>query len=52
MEIQVDPLQKKITLKAHGIRGPLKWSDMETSKGLKPEDLPDDAPAEWVFPYK
>jgi len=52
MEIEVNPSQNKIKLKAMGINGPLKWSDMEYSKGLKPSQLADDAAVEWEFPLK
>jgi Calcineurin-like phosphoesterase len=52
MEIEINPSQNKIKLKAMGINGPLKWSEMEYSKGLKPAELPADAAVEWQFPLK
>ena len=52
MEIQVDPVQNKVKLKAHGINGPLHWSEMEYSPGLKAAGVSDDAEVEWEFPLK
>ena len=52
MEIQVDPIQNKVKLVAHGINGPLSWSEMEYSPGLKPAGVSDDAIVEWEFPLK
>jgi len=52
MEIQVDPVHNKVILKAHGINGPLHWSDMEYSPGLKAAGVSDDAEVEWEFPLK
>jgi hypothetical protein len=36
MEIQVDPIQNTVKLVARGINGPLTWSEMEYSEGVKP----------------
>jgi 3',5'-cyclic AMP phosphodiesterase CpdA len=52
MEIQVDPIQNTVKLVARGINGPLTWSEMEYSEGLKPAGIPDDAAVEWLFPLK
>lgn len=52
MEIQVDPILNKVKLKARGINGPLTWSEMEYSEGVKPAGVADDAVVEWVFPLK
>jgi len=52
MEINVDPLHNKLKLAAYGIYGPLKWSDMEYSSGVKPVGKSDDDVVEWEFPLK
>ncbi len=52
MEIQVDPAKNKVRLIAHGIRGELKWSEMEYSKGVKPAGVSADASVKWEFTLK
>jgi len=52
IEVEVNPAHNVVVLKAHGIRGPLKWSEMAYSEGLKPAGLSDDAPVEWRFPLR
>jgi hypothetical protein len=52
MEVEVNPGQNRVTLKAMGINGPLKWSDLEYSGGLLPAGQSTSAPAEWHFTLK
>jgi hypothetical protein len=50
--VRVERSANRVTVQPWGIRGRLRWSELATSPGVRPADVPPDAPAEWVFPMQ
>ncbi len=48
IEVRVEPSRRRIRLLPYGVHGRLTWSDLGTSRGLRPAHTPAEAPAEWV----
>jgi hypothetical protein len=48
IEVRVEPSRRRIRLLPYGVHGRLTWSDLVTSRGLRPAHTPAEAPAEWV----
>jgi 3',5'-cyclic AMP phosphodiesterase CpdA/uncharacterized membrane protein HdeD (DUF308 family) len=48
--VHVEPSRRRVRLAAHGIHGPLRWSDLDRSGGVVPVGTALDAPVEWVVP--
>ena len=49
VEVIVEPSAGRVRLWPHGVHGRLRWSDLQTSGGLRPSDVAPDAPVEWVI---
>jgi uncharacterized membrane protein HdeD (DUF308 family)/3',5'-cyclic AMP phosphodiesterase CpdA len=50
VEVRVEPSRGRLRLLPWGVHGRLRWTDLETSPGLRPAAAAPDAPAEWVLP--
>jgi uncharacterized membrane protein HdeD (DUF308 family)/3',5'-cyclic AMP phosphodiesterase CpdA len=48
-EVRVEPSANRVRLLPWGVHGRLRWSDLETSSGLRPAGISADMPAEWIF---
>ena len=48
-EVRVEPSANRVRLLPWGVHGRLRWSDLETSVGLRPAGISADLPAEWIF---
>ena len=48
IEVRVEPSRRRIRLLPYGVHGRLTWSDLGTSRGLRPAHTPAEAPSEWV----
>ena len=48
-EVRVEPSANRVRLLPWGVHGRLRWSDLETSAGLRPAGISADRPVEWVF---
>jgi len=48
-EVRVEPSANRVHLLPWGVHGRLRWSDLETSAGLRPAGISADLPAEWIF---
>ena len=48
IEVRVEPSRRRIRLLPYGVHGRLTWSDLATSRGLRPAQTPAEAPSEWV----
>jgi hypothetical protein len=48
VEIAVEPAAGRVRLMPHGVHGPLRWSDLQTSGTVRPAGVSADAPVEWV----
>jgi Calcineurin-like phosphoesterase len=46
--VTVDPVERRITIRPWGVRGPLTWSDFDRSKSLAPDGSAANAVVEWV----
>jgi hypothetical protein len=49
IEVRVEPSANRVRLLPWGVRGRLRWSDLQTSEGLRPAGVDADAPVEWAF---
>jgi uncharacterized membrane protein HdeD (DUF308 family)/3',5'-cyclic AMP phosphodiesterase CpdA len=52
VEVRVEPSARRVRFLPWGVHGRLKWSDIETSPGLRPRNVPADGLAEWIVPMK
>ncbi len=50
IEVRVEPSAGRVRLLPWGVHGRLRWSDLETSPGLRPGGVAPDAPVEWTLP--
>jgi len=48
VEVVVEPSADRVRLRPHGIYGPLRWSDLQTSGTVRPADVPDGGFVEWT----
>ena len=48
VEVAVEPSAGRVRFIPHGVHGPLRWSDMQTSGAVRPAGVAADAPVEWV----
>lgn len=48
-EVRVEPSARRLRLLPWGVHGRLRWSDLQTSGGLRPADAAADAPVAWTF---
>jgi hypothetical protein len=48
-EVRVEPSTNRVRLLPWGVHGRLRWSDLETSVGLRPAGISADLPVEWIF---
>ncbi len=51
VEVRVEPSARRIRVLPWGVHGRLRWSDLETSGGVRPEGTATDAEVEWVVPW-
>ena len=50
VEVRVEPTANRIRVLPWGVHGRLRWSDLQTSPGLVPAGVAEDAPVEWGIP--
>ena len=50
VEVHVEPSQKRVRIVPFGVHGQLTWGVLATSTGLRPADVTDDTPVEWIIP--
>ena len=50
VEVRVEPSAGRVRLLPWGVHGRLRWSDLQTSDGLRPEGVAPEAPVEWSLP--
>ena len=48
--VRVEPSAGRVRLEPWGVHGRLRWSDLQTSEGLRPAEAAPDAPVEWTLP--
>jgi 3',5'-cyclic AMP phosphodiesterase CpdA len=48
VEVIVEPSAGRVRLRPHGVHGPLRWADLQTSSTLRPPGASADAIAEWI----
>jgi len=49
VEVRVEPSSNRVRIRPWGVKGRLRWSDLETSSGLRPRDVSADGEVEWVI---
>jgi uncharacterized membrane protein HdeD (DUF308 family) len=52
MEVRVEGGAQRVRLILHGVRGPLRWRDLQTGGAVRPDGVSPDDPAEWVIPVE
>ena len=52
VEVRVEPSAGRVRLLPWGVHGRLRWSDLQTSDGLRPEGVAPEAPVEWSLPLR
>ena len=50
MEVRVEGSGGRVRLILHGVRGPLRWRDLQTGGAAPPPGAGPDDPAEWIVP--
>ena len=50
VEVRVEPSAGRVRLLPWGVHGRLRWSDLQTSDGLRPEGVAPEALVEWSLP--
>ena len=50
VEVRVEGSASRVRLILHGVRGPLRWRDLQSSGTVAPAGSNPDDPAEWIFP--
>jgi hypothetical protein len=50
VEVRVEPSAGRVRLLPRGVHGRLRWSDLQTSDGLRPERVAPEALVEWSLP--
>jgi hypothetical protein len=50
MEVRVEGSEGRVRLILHGVRGPLRWRDLQTGGAAPPPGAGPDDPAEWIVP--
>jgi 3',5'-cyclic AMP phosphodiesterase CpdA len=50
VEVRVEPSAGRVRFLPWGVHGRLRWSDFQTSDGLRPADVPADGLVEWSIP--
>jgi uncharacterized membrane protein HdeD (DUF308 family)/3',5'-cyclic AMP phosphodiesterase CpdA len=50
VEVRVEPSAHRVRFLVWGVHGRLKWSDIETSPGVRPQGVSPDALVEWIVP--
>jgi hypothetical protein len=50
VEVRVEPSAGRIRIVPYGVHGPLRWSDLAKSPGVRPADATENATGEWVIP--
>ncbi len=50
VEVRVEGTARRVRLILHGVRGPLRWRDLQSSGTVAPAGASPDDPAEWVSP--
>ena len=50
VEVRVEGTQHRVRLILHGVGGPLRWRDLQSSGTLEPAGAGPDDPAEWIIP--
>lgn len=52
LEIRVEGSQRRVRLILHGVRGPLRWRDLQVGGRVIPDGLGPDDPVEFVIPHE
>jgi hypothetical protein len=50
VEVRVEPSSGRVRLRPYGIDGRLRWTDLQTSPGLRPPGVAPEEPVEWSLP--
>ena len=50
VEVRVEPSAGRVRLLPWGVHGRLRWSDLVTSPGLRPDGVRPESPVEWTLP--
>jgi len=50
VEVRVEGTARRVRLILHGVRGPLRWRDVQSSGTVAPAGSSPDDPAEWLLP--
>src|SRR6185436_8492938 len=50
VEVRVEGTQRRVRFILHGVGGPLRWRDLQSSGTLPPAGAGPDDPAEWIIP--
>ncbi len=50
VEVRVEGTQRRVRLILHGVGGPLRWRDLQSSGTVWPAGAGPDDPAEWIIP--
>ena len=50
VEVRVEPSAGRVRLLPWGVHGRLRWSDLQTSEGLRPQEVAPEALVEWSLP--